>query len=118
MKQSEDEDFFYQLSWIERANSKGWVIHCRTKNPSDQELLATLKFLDFNAFSECPLFDFEKCFWMFIEYQTRNDDVFEGNAEYAHRCYDSHAKKFSTAARKLIQANKLMAEFGFSFLKN
>ncbi len=118
MKQSEDEDFFYQLSWIERANSKGWVIHCRAKNPSDQELLSILKFLDFNAFSECPLFDFEKCFWMFIEYQTRSDDVFEGNAEYAHRCYDSHAKKFSTAARKLIQANNLMAEFGFHFLKS
>lgn len=118
MKQSEDEDFFYQLSWIERANSKGWVIHCRTKNPSDQELLSVLKFLDFNAFSECPLFDFEKCFWMFIEYQTRSDDVFEGNAEYAHRCYDSHAKKFSTAARELIKANNLMAEFGFHFLKS
>jgi len=118
MKQSEDEDFFYQLSWIERANSKGWVIHCRTKNPSDQELLSILKFLDFNAFSECPLFDFEKCFWMFIEYQTKSNDVFEGNAEYAHRCYDSHAKKFSTAARKLIQANNLMSEFGFHFLKS
>jgi len=118
MKQSEDENFAYQLSWIERANSKGWVIHCRTKNPSDQELLSALKFLDFNVFSECPLFDFKKCFWMFIEYQTRSDDVFEGNAEYAHRCYDSHAKKFSMAVRKLIQANNLMAEFGFHFLKS
>lgn len=118
MKQSLDEDFEYQLSWIERANSKGWVIHCRAKNSADQELLSVLKFLDFNVFNECPLFDFEKCFWMFIEYQTRSNDVFEGNAEYAHRCYDAHAKKFSTAARKLIKANNLMAEFGFHFLKS
>lgn len=118
MKISDDKDFFYQLSWIERANSKGWVIHCKPKNPSDQELLSVLKFLDFNIFNECPLFDFEKCFWMFIEYKTRNNDIFEGNAEYAHRCYDSHAEKFSTAVRKLVQANNLMADFGFHFLKS
>ncbi|MFN8432856.1 MAG: toll/interleukin-1 receptor domain-containing protein [Anaerolineales bacterium] len=118
MKQSEDEDFYYQLSWIERANSRGWVTHCRTKNPLDQELLSVLKFLDFNVFSECPLFDFEKCFWMFIEYHTRSNSTSEGNAEYAHRCYDSHANKFSKAARKLIKANNLMAEFGFHFLNS
>lgn len=31
MKQSEDDDFFYRLSWLERAGSKGWVIHYKLK---------------------------------------------------------------------------------------
>jgi len=118
MKQTEDDDFFYRLSWIEKANTKGLVLHYRLKNPSDEELLSVVKLLDLNTFRECPLFEFEQCFWMFIEYQTRGDDIFEGNAAFAHRCYDSHAKNFSAAARMLAEANNLMSAFGFHFLNS
>ncbi len=117
MKQSEDDIFFYRLSWIELANAKGWVIHYKLKNQSDRELLSVLRLLDLNTFSECPLFEFEQCFWMFIEYQTRDNDLFDGNAEFAHLYYAAHAKNFSSASRMLIQADGLMSPFGFRFLK-
>lgn len=118
MKQSEDDDFIYRLSWIEKANTKGWVFHYRLKHSDDQDLVSIIKLLELEAFDECPLFEFEQCFWLFLEYQTKGNDVFEGNAELADRYFDSHAKDFSVAARKLIQADNLMSKFGFGFLKN
>ena len=117
MKQTEDNDFFYRFSWIERTNSKGWVIHYRPKDTTNQNISSVLKFLDLNVFKECPQFEFEQCFWMFIEYQNRGDSFFEGNARYAHKCFDTHENNFSLATRMLSEANELMLPFGFQFLK-
>jgi len=114
MKHSEDDDFLYSLTWIERANAKGWVIHYRPKDSSNLEIKQVLKLLDLSTFEKCPRFDFESCHWWFIEYQARDD--FEGNADLTHRYYDSHTKNFSSATQTFIQSNNLMAPFGLHLL--
>jgi len=61
LKQSEDDKFSYRMSWIEKSNEKGWVIHYRLKDGKNNHLLPALRFLGLSKFSDCPYFNFEDC---------------------------------------------------------
>jgi hypothetical protein len=117
MSQAEDSDFSYRLSWAEWAQTKGWVIHYQPKNLTN-EIKSVLNLLDLNVFKECPLFEFEHCYWWFIEYQHNDESILEGNADTVHSYFNAHAKNFSSAVQMLVQSNKLMSPFGFHLLKS
>jgi hypothetical protein len=116
LKQSEDDNFFYQLSWIENTNEKGWVFHYKLKEDANQNLRPVFRFLGLTEFKECPYFGFEECYWMYIQHENRGDSFFESNANLVHGCFDAHKENFSPAMQMLIQANDLLAPFGFHFL--
>ena len=116
MKQLEDDDFSYRLSWIERIHTKGWVFHYQPRGTYSHEIQSVLKFLGLSDFGECPFFGFERCYWIFFEYQNRPDDLFESNADFVHSYFASHPKNFSLAVRNFIRANNLVSQYGFYFL--
>jgi len=117
VKESEDDYFYYKLSWIENENTKGWTFHYRFKDVSNQYLSPALSFLRINQFKECPFFKFEECFWTFIEFQSRGDSYFDSNVEFVNRAFDSNQNNFPLALQMLIQVHSLLLPFGFRLLK-
>lgn len=115
MKAAQDEHFDYVFTWISGGSDKGWVTHYRGRHmPLAPAFDAALKFLGaFQWFDECPEFDFEGCWWRYTAYREMGID---GNAEYAHRAFDAHARNFSPGIRLLIEADTLLAPHGLSFL--
>lgn len=118
MKQTEDEFFQFVLTWIEGGSDKGWTTHYRAKHmPLRADFESALTFLGgFRWFPDCPQFDFEGCWWRFTAYQSRDDGIFDGNAELAHSWFDAHAKNFSTGICELLEAHTLLRPFGLTFL--
>lgn len=119
MKESKDQYFNFVFTWIEGGSDKGWTTHYKPIHPPlSDEIQAALEFIGgFNSLSECPEFNFEPCSWRFLPYQSRGDSFFEGNAEYAHRCFDSHAEHFSKGIEQLLKTHSLLQPFGHSFLR-
>jgi TIR domain-containing protein len=116
LKQSEDDNFHYRMSWIESAGERGWVFHYSLKDGENRKILPALRFLHLSQFKECPYFDFEDCYWMYIQHEHRGDSFFEGNANIVHSAFASHEKNFSAALEILIESNDLVSPFGFHFL--
>lgn len=118
MKQAEDEHFYYALSWIDGAGDKGWTTHYRPKHmPMSQEFAGALEFIGgFNVFGECPEFDFESCWWRFMEFSNEVGGPFGSNADFAHRCFDAHVTNFGPGIRNLLQAHAIVDAVGFRLL--
>ena len=117
LKEIEDDYFYYKLSWIETGASKGWTFHYRLKDISDRHLFPALNFLRLNNFKECPFFDFEECFWMYIAHQSKGDAFFDSNAEFIHQAFNATRNNFPLALQMLMQSNGLVFPFGFELLK-
>lgn len=116
-KMSEDDSFGFAMTFISGGPSKGWVIHYRPKHlPLSAEMRAVIEFLDLRSFRQCPAFDFDSCFWRFVELQARDDYLFGGNAGIVHTAFEAHATQFSPAVRSLIEANSVVRPFGLGFL--
>jgi hypothetical protein len=116
LKKSEDDNFFYRMSWIVTTGEKGWVFHYHVKNTINQQMFSALRFLGLNKFKECPYFDFEECYWMFIQRENSDDSFINGTASIVHGSFDAHEKNFSPALQLLVQSNDLVSPFGFHFL--
>jgi hypothetical protein len=113
VKESEDEHFRYILTCIEGAGAKGWSTHYRAKHmPLSPEFTSALSFIgEFSTFDECPEFDFEMCWWRFVEFKQLGR-----TAEYVYRCFDAHADNFSPGLKSLLAAHVELQRHGFSFL--
>jgi len=48
--------------------------------------------------------------------QVRDDAPWNGNVEYAHRCFDAHQAQFSPAIENLLAANAEVEAVGMTFL--
>lgn len=116
IRQNEDDHFIYKLSWIESPQEKGWVIHYRPKETINHNLSSALTFLGLNTFKKCPYFDFEECYWMYIQHENRGDSLFESNENFVQDSFDAHQKSFSQAVEMLIKSNDLVLPFGLHFL--
>jgi hypothetical protein len=117
MKQSEDDYFFFKMSWIEGGQNKGWTFHYRPKHiPLSEEMSGVFSFLELLEFQQCPLFDFEPCHYRFFSFEKRSESFFDSNAEYVHRSFDHHRDKFSLGTENLLKADGLLRPFGFEFL--
>jgi len=117
LKNSESLSFNFVFTWIENEH-KGWTIHYRPKHfPLSPEIEGVFKFLELNEFPQCPEFDFETCYWKFIAHQSRENDFFDGNANYAHGLFDAHAEHFSIGLENLLNSNGAMERFQMGFLK-
>ena len=117
LKQTEDDNFSYRMSWIESGSEKGWVFHYRLKNQKNNHFLPVLEFLGLRRFSDCPYFEFEECNWMYFQHENRGDSFFESNASFVHGFFGAHEKNFSSALNIIVDANELVKPFGFHFLK-
>lgn len=119
MKQSMDQYFHFVFTWIEGGVDKGWTTHYKAIHPPlSDELQSALRFIGgFNSFTECPEFNFEPCSWRFLPHQSRGDSFFEGNADFAHRCFDSHSEHFSKGLELLLRTHASLQPFGLSFLR-
>jgi len=115
-KQSEDENFFYNMSWIDGGSDKGWTMHYRPKHPPlTAELQATFDFLNLRQFEECPYFDFEPCYWRFFPYEQRGDSIYDGNADYVFRVFNNQSDSLSLGLKNLVKVHGLLQPFGFYF---
>ena len=121
MKSAEDEAFKFVFTWIETNDGeKGWTTHYRPKNPPlSTELLGVFEFLGVQQFNDCPEFDFESCHWRFTTYESRDDSVFDSNAQYAHGMFDAHASNFSPGLKNLLEAHRLwISSYTKKYLSN
>lgn len=117
MKQSEDDKFFYTMSWIEGGSDKGWTFHYRPKHPPlSDEMEAAFKFLELKEFNQCPYFEFEPCYYRFFTFEKRGERFFDSNAEYVHRFFDAHGEKFSLGLEELLNIHSILLPSGFNFL--
>jgi hypothetical protein len=119
IRQSEDDKFIYQISWIESPNEKSWVFHYRPKRgPDHQDVSSALAFLGLNKFKQCPYFDFEECYWKHIRYEDRGDLIFASNENFVQDSFDAHQNNFSQAIEMLMKSDDLMSPFGFHLLNS
>ena len=117
MKQSEDDKFFYTMSWIEGGSEKGWTFHYRPKHPPlSDEMEAAFKFLELKEFNQCPFFEFEPCYYRFFAFEQSNDRFLGRNTEYVHRFFDSHSENFALGLEGLLNIHSILLPFGFNFL--
>lgn len=118
MKEAEDDFFRFVFTWIEGAGDKGWTTHYRAKHmPLPDEFQLVLNFLGgFKWFSDCPEYEFEGCWWRFTEFQSRDNDMFDSNAEIAHRLFDAHATHFSAGIKGILEAHSILVPWGMTFL--
>jgi len=118
MKESEDDVFHFKFTWLKNdEEDKGWVIHYRLKRfHASEELASVFKFLGMKSSKECPEYEFEPCNWRFIQYVSRGDSPFEGNADIAHAWFDDHKQHFSVGIQKLLEANADIEKAGLKFL--
>jgi hypothetical protein len=119
LKTFEDEVFFYAFSFISDpgSNRKGFAFHYKPKHhPLSSELKAVITHFNMELFQECPVFDFEPCYWWFMKLEN-NDDSFNGtNAGIAHSFFDAHKEHFSIGSKLLIEADTEVRPFGFKLL--
>jgi hypothetical protein len=116
---SEDEYFHFVLTFMSGSygSDAGWVFHYRPKHlPVSMEIQAALKFLGLKSYEQCPQFDFEGCFWRFIQFEKSEDDFFARNLEFVGGGFGAHSQRFSKGIEKLLSAQALMVPFGIYFL--
>jgi hypothetical protein len=114
LKQNEDENFYFLLSFIEGGRQKGWVYHYRPKHPPlSKEVSAALSFLDLPSFHQCPWFDFESCNWQFFQFQSDDRSLMGTNAQRVHDAFALLPEHFSLGIEALVKSHSIMADFGF-----
>lgn len=92
-KQAEDENFGFALSWVKGDADKGWTTHFRPKQlPLSPEIEGVFSFLQLRVFANCPIFDFEPCYWRFTAFQRSGE--YESNAGAAHRWFGAPRTAF------------------------
>lgn len=117
MKESDDDNFIFVMSWIEGGSNKGWTFHYRPNHPPiSEEMAAAFEFLKLKEFGECPIFDFEPCHWRFFAFEQSGDGFLGRNTEFVHRCFDAHKENFSVGIENLLKIHSLLRPFGFNFL--
>jgi len=118
MKQSEDQAFKFIFTWLVADRSKGWTIHYRPVHPPiSDEIAAVFEFLHIQQFTSCPQFDFESCYWRFIPFNERGDDMsFNRPADRAHAWFDAHKDSFSLGVERLLAAEQKANSFGMRIL--
>ncbi len=119
MKEGIDTDnlFNYSFTWIEGGNERGWVTHIWPVNtPFSLEHKAIIESLGFTRFEECPSNDFNPCWWVFTPYESRGDDIFDSNANVAHKRFDNVQNKFAPAIEKILTAHKAFSHFDMPFI--
>lgn len=117
MKQTEDQNFLYRFTFLEAAREKGFVTHYRPKHPPlSDEMIGVFSYLGLKPFSDCPEFDFDGCHFRTLRYENNEDRIFDGNTEFAHRCFDAHATRFSKGVENLLASNAAVEEVNMAFL--
>lgn len=118
LKDSEDSVFNFALSWITGGHDKGWTIHLTPKHPPlSGDIQRALDFLRvFQSFNECPIFDFEPCYWRFIASEEREGSFERSNVDFADRSFDSMASNFSLGLENLLTADVAVQPFGMNIL--
>ena len=117
MKATEDANFNFRFTFVTTNQGKGFVTHYRPKHPPlSSEMSSVLRYLGLNEFPQCPEFDFEPCYYRTLLFDQLGGGVFENNTEYAHACFDAHAKQFSPALENLLMANSTIEATGLTFL--
>jgi hypothetical protein len=116
MKATEDERFFFRFTFLDTGAEKTFVTHYRPKHlPMSSELSSVFSYLGLGVFDDCPEFDFETCYFRTLRFEAGRTP-FEGNVEYAHRCFDAHQSRFSPAIESLLAANAAVEAVGITFL--
>jgi hypothetical protein len=117
MKATEDDRFLFRFTFIDTGREKAFVTHYRPKHlPLSSELTGVFKYLGLHDFKSCPEFDFEPCFYRTLQFQQRDDSMFGGNVEFAHRSFDAHTTQFSPGVESLLAANAAVELVGMNFL--
>ena len=118
LKTAEDDVFQFIFTWIKNnERDKGWTIHYRPRHPPfSVDLKSVFKFLGITEFPQRPEFGFEPCNWRHFEYQDRGDDIFNSNADAAHRYFDAHQQNFSPGIKALLAAQATMEQVDMGFL--
>jgi hypothetical protein len=117
MKATEDERFQFHFTFIETGRDKAFVTHYRPKHlPVSSEINGVFRYLGLNEFKSCPEFDFEPCFFRTLRFVPRDDNMWGGNVEYAHRSFDAHATQFSLGIESLLAANAATEAAAMTFL--
>ena len=118
LKTAEDDAFRFILSWIKNSeHDKGWTIHYQPKHtPLSVDLRSVFNFLGIDEFRQCPEFGFEPCNWRHIQFEERDDDIFNRSADTAHSYFDAHQQNFSPGIKALLAAQATMERLGMSLL--
>jgi TIR domain len=117
MKRTEDERFRFQFNFVETEHEAGFVTHYRPQHPPlSAEMVGVFRYLGLKQFDECPEFDFEQCYYRTLLFQQYGDGPWESNTDNAHRIFDAHASRFSTAIQCLLMANAEVEKVGMPFL--
>jgi hypothetical protein len=97
---------------------KAFVTHYRPKHmPVSSEVRGVFGYLGLSEFTDCPEFGFEPCFFRTSRFVPRDDDMWGGNVDHAHRAFDAHASQFSPGIESLLAANASVEAVGMSFLR-
>lgn len=96
------------------GGDSGWVTHYRLKD-ANSEVRRVLVWLGLRSFPECPVFEFEECFWSHLELRTSRG-FFDTNADAASGAFRAHAENFSEACLRVVNAERQLAPFGLSLL--
>jgi hypothetical protein len=117
LKQAEDPNFRFVLSWVDGPGQKGFVFHYRPQHPPlSQELTAAFEFIELPSFSDCPYFDFEPCHWQFFPFRSDDRSLFDSNAQIVHETFAKLPSEFSPGLEALLKSHALVAPFGFPLL--
>lgn len=117
MKATEDERFLFHFTFIDTGLDKAFVTHYRPKHlPLSSEISGVFRYLGLQEFHDCPEFDFEPCFFRTLRFVPRDDNMWGGNVEYAHRAFDAHTTQFSPGIESLLAANTVVEMLGMTFL--
>jgi len=118
LKEAEDENFHFVLSWIEGPNQKGWAFHYRPRHPPlSLEVKAAFEFLELPFFQNCPYFEFEECNWQFFPFRSDDRSFTGSNVQLVHDAFGQLASHFSPGIEALVKCHSLLASFGFSLLE-
>ena len=117
LKATEDDQFLFRFTFIATGDDEAFVTHYRPKHlPVSSELHSAFSYIGLKAFDDCPEFDFEGRYFSTLRLEAHDDAPWNGNVEYAHRCFDAHQAQFSPAIENLLAANAAVEAVGMAFL--
>jgi hypothetical protein len=76
---------------------------------------SVFNYLGLKQFEQCPEFQFETCHYTTLRL-LETDNPFEGNLDFAHKSFDTHATRFAPAVEALLAANAAVERVGLTFL--
>lgn len=115
MKRVEDDNFVFVFSWIKGGTDKGWTTHYKPKvEPMSPEVEGVMRFIELRRFGQCPMFDFEPCWWRFTAFSLTG--FMDSNADRAHGWFEANQQHFSSGIERLLETQRLVEPFGVRFL--